>query len=107
MAEYIEKRLAIDELTRIASESRGIKRRAMIRAANVVELLPSSPPVVPVQHGSAAMASERRLIDAASLETRLCELCDEFGTDYLFIDAIIYEIGMAPTIGGTDNGKAT
>ena len=44
------------------------------------------------------MANERRLIDANALETRMGNLCDEFGTDHLFIDAIIYEIGTAPTV---------
>ena len=39
-----------------------------------------------------------RLIDANALETRMGNLCDEFGTDHLFIDAIIYEIGTAPTV---------
>lgn len=42
--------------------------------------------------------SEKRLIDADALETRMGNLCDEFGTDHLFIDAIIYEIENAPTI---------
>lgn len=44
------------------------------------------------------MANEKRLIVADALETRMGNLCDEFGTDHLFIDAIIYEIGTAPTV---------
>ena len=39
-----------------------------------------------------------RLIDADALEARMGGLCDEFGTDHLFIDAIVYEIGNAPTV---------
>lgn len=44
------------------------------------------------------MATEKRLIDANALESKMCGLCDEFGTDHLFIDAIVYEIGTAPTV---------
>ena len=44
------------------------------------------------------MANEKRLIDANALEARMGNLCDEFGTDHLFIDAIVYEIGNAPTV---------
>ena len=44
------------------------------------------------------MENKRRLIDAEKLETRMGDLCDEFDTDHLFIDAIIYEIGNAPTM---------
>lgn len=44
------------------------------------------------------MANKKRLIVADALETRMGNLCDEFGTDHLFIDAIIYEIGTAPTV---------
>ena len=39
-----------------------------------------------------------RLIDADALEARMGGMCDEFGTDHLFIDAIVYEIGNAPTV---------
>ena len=44
------------------------------------------------------MATEKRLIDANVLEVKMGSLCDEFGTDHLFIDAIVYEIGNAPTV---------
>jgi hypothetical protein len=44
------------------------------------------------------METEQRLIDANKLEVKMCGLCDEFGTDHLFIDAIVYEIGNAPTV---------
>lgn len=44
------------------------------------------------------MATEQRLIDANELEVKMGGLCDEFGTDHLFIDAIVYEIGNAPTV---------
>lgn len=44
------------------------------------------------------MAPEQRLIDANVLEVKMGSLCDEFGTDHLFIDAIVYEIGNAPTV---------
>lgn len=44
------------------------------------------------------MATEQRLIDPNALESKMCGLCDEFGTDHLFIDAIVYEIGNAPTV---------
>lgn len=39
-----------------------------------------------------------RLIDVDALETRMGSMCDEFDTDHLFIDAIVYEIGNAPTV---------
>ena len=44
------------------------------------------------------METEKRLIDANELEVKMGDLCDEFGTDHLFIDAIVYEIGNAPTV---------
>lgn len=44
------------------------------------------------------MENKRRLIDAEKLEERMGDLCDEFDTDHLFIDAIIYEIENAPTM---------
>lgn len=44
------------------------------------------------------MANEKRLIDPNALESKMCSLCDEFGTDHLFIDAIVYEIGNAPIV---------
>lgn len=50
------------------------------------------------QRRRAEMATEQRLIDANVLEVKMGSLCDEFGTDHLFIDAIVYEIGNAPTV---------
>lgn len=44
------------------------------------------------------MANEKRLIDPNALESKMCGLCDEFGTDHLFVDAIVYEIGNAPIV---------
>lgn len=48
------------------------------------------------------MENGKRLIDANELEAKMGGLCDEFGTDHLFIDAIVYEIGNAPTVDATE-----
>lgn len=45
------------------------------------------------------MINEKKPIDANVLKSRMENLCDEYGTDHLFIDAIVYEIESAPAVG--------
>lgn len=58
MAEYIEKKRVVDELTRIALQVPASKTRTVARCISAVELLPSSPHIPGFSGGGIAEPEE-------------------------------------------------